>query len=87
MWLRLALIAVLIFLGVKTLLFLTRQFGRRRPEQAVEAANPAAQGASEMVRDPVCGVYIPVHEAINLDRAGRTVHFCSEECRKTFLNK
>lgn len=38
-----------------------------------------------MVRDEVCGMYIPDDEAVRLKKDGREHFFCSEECRRLFL--
>jgi YHS domain-containing protein len=38
----------------------------------------------QMVRDPVCGVFVPQERSIE-DREGDEVHFfCSERCRESF---
>jgi YHS domain-containing protein len=37
-----------------------------------------------MVRDPVCGVYIPEQGALVEHRDGKIHHFCSEACREKF---
>jgi YHS domain-containing protein len=38
----------------------------------------------EMVIDPHCHVYIPKREAITAKIAGKTVYFCSKECKKKY---
>ena len=38
----------------------------------------------QLVRDPVCGIYIDPSRALS-ERVGATVHyFCSEDCRQSF---
>lgn len=39
-----------------------------------------------MVKDPVCGVYFPRREAVELHRNGETHHFCSPACRDRFVD-
>lgn len=39
----------------------------------------------QMVRDPVCGLHLPESRAITETRAGERIHFCSEQCRQSFL--
>jgi YHS domain-containing protein len=39
----------------------------------------------QMVRDPVCGVYIPEQGALIERRGDETYYFCSEACRSSFL--
>ncbi len=37
-----------------------------------------------LVQDPQCGRFIPQNEAIQVSRRGRTVYFCSQECRAAY---
>jgi YHS domain-containing protein len=37
-----------------------------------------------MVRDPQCGVYIPVTAALKRRMRGETVYFCSSECEDAY---
>jgi YHS domain-containing protein len=39
----------------------------------------------QMVRDPVCGLHLPESRAITETRSGQRYHFCSEQCRQSFL--
>jgi len=56
--------------------------------------HPGAPGAQqnpgpadeELVQDPVCGSYVPLHTAVSADAGGRVVYFCSTECRDKFLS-
>ena len=41
----------------------------------------------EMVRDPVCGVYVPKSSAVARRSGGSKVYFCSRECEKKYLAK
>lgn len=38
----------------------------------------------ELVKDPVCGVYLPKSQAKPLFLTDKTFYFCSEECRQKF---
>jgi YHS domain-containing protein len=38
-----------------------------------------------MVQDPVCGIYIPRREGLELQHKGQTHMFCSTACRDRFL--
>ncbi|MCX8159317.1 MAG: YHS domain-containing protein [Candidatus Saccharicenans sp.] len=38
-----------------------------------------------MVKDEVCNTYIPEDEALKENKNGRVYYFCSEDCRKKFL--
>lgn len=37
-----------------------------------------------MVRDPVCGLYLPESRALVEVEGGERIHFCSESCRASF---
>ncbi len=54
------------------------QPGTRRP------AGPPDRGVL-MVRDPVCGTFLPPTTALSLtERDGSVRYFCSEKCRAAF---
>jgi uncharacterized protein len=82
---RLILIALLISLAIKILSvvgrYLQSQFGKPQVKGQENSA-----GINDMVRDPVCGLYIPSDGSVALIDNGKTVHFCSEKCRKRYLN-
>lgn len=64
--------------------------GKKDAPPAPEASTPREQAqaprakAEEMVLDPVCGSYVPISAAIAATKDGKTVYFCSEECRERF---
>jgi len=41
----------------------------------------------EMVKDPNCGVYLPVSSAILVQKGREKLYFCSEECRKSYADR
>ena len=52
----------------------------------------SAQGGSQtptiddvMVKDPVCGIYFPQREGVELRHGGNSYQFCSTACRDRFL--
>lgn len=60
----------------------------------IEAARGSQPGhrhgnaaAVKLVRDPVCGTYVPPRPALSLTAAGSTHYFCSEECRTAFAKR
>lgn len=81
---RIILLAVLCYILyrlVKSLLLPPSQkFGKQ-----------AGQGGKiitdEMVSDPYCNVYIPKQDAIKTKIAGKTLFFCSKECKKKYLEE
>ncbi|OFW05531.1 MAG: hypothetical protein A3I61_04390 [Acidobacteria bacterium RIFCSPLOWO2_02_FULL_68_18] len=38
----------------------------------------------KLVRDPVCGTYVPPRSSLSLTSGGSTHYFCSEACRQKF---
>ena len=40
---------------------------------------------AEMVQDPVCGTYVEAKSALVLVHDGNRIYFCSDNCRKCFL--
>jgi uncharacterized protein len=38
----------------------------------------------QMVRDPVCGTFLPPEQAVTLSERGSVRYFCSEKCRDAF---
>lgn len=38
----------------------------------------------KLVRDPVCGTFVPPRAALSVTSGGSTHYFCSEECRAKF---
>jgi len=56
----------------------------QRPRRTPEEPQPRRAGTSaRLVKDPVCGTYVPESSAL---RAG-DMFFCSEECRGKYLEK
>ena len=54
---------------------------RRRP-----ASGPTPSRQSEnMVKDPVCGMYMDPRVAIKHESKNGVFYFCSEKCREEFL--
>jgi uncharacterized protein len=43
------------------------------------------QVIDEMVKDPVCGIYVPKREALTASHGGETIYFCSPKCRERYL--
>jgi uncharacterized protein len=53
------------------------------PPQA-RRSGPPDRGV-QMVRDPVCGTFLPPANALSLtDRGGSVRYFCSEQCREAY---
>lgn len=55
--------------------------------QDVTRSVGASGRPSEMVQDPVCGMFIPKEGAYFLDHSAQRVFFCSETCRAGYQKK
>jgi uncharacterized protein len=58
-------------------------FNRARMRNAAQART-RGQVQGEMVKDEICGTYIPREDALSESRGGEDRFFCSEECRRKF---
>ena len=71
-----------LILGIALYWAIRELFGSSLP------GRPGKHGESEeMVRDPQCGVYIPVGSALKKRVRGETVYFCSRKCEEEFSSK
>jgi YHS domain-containing protein len=43
--------------------------------------------AGEMVRDPICGTFVPKDGTIRIKAGEKTFCFCSYECREKYLKQ
>ncbi len=57
-----------------------------RQSQSPKKENPKGQAGENMVKDPVCNLYIPESEAVKKVVGGKTVYFCSNKCAEEFKN-
>ncbi len=73
-------VGYLVIAGIRRLFLPAASSGQKRARQE------HAQGADgvALVQDPQCGRFIPQDEAIQVSRRGRTVYFCSQECRAAY---
>ena len=59
--------------------------------EAARGVQPGHRGrhapAVKLMRDPVCGTYVPPRAALSLTSAGSTHYFCSEQCRSEFAKR
>jgi len=74
-------IAVLVIYRAVRRLFLP---SRGRPE--VRGMGREVIHKGEMVRDPVCGTFVPREDSISLAERGTEYYFCSTACRDEFRN-
>ena len=81
------LILFLLYKLIKNLLGPQRpdadQYESKGPQ---EDFSPDQGREREMVRDPVCQVYLPKEEAIYRHSHGKDYYFCSQQCAERFLS-
>jgi len=85
MILRIILIGLLIYVVTRFIL-LTMRYLKSQSFEMRDQVPPSDSEVNEMVRDPVCGVYITPREAISVVERGRRIHFCSEQCRQKYID-
>ena len=76
-------IIVILALAVIAYLLLKRFLAGAFPS-SMHRKGPGPPITDELVKDPVCGVYVPKKEALVYSRGGKLYYFCCEECLKKF---
>ena len=56
--------------------------GASRPTRSTRSGPP--DRGVQMVRDPVCGTFLPPEHAVTLADRGAVRYFCSEKCRDAY---
>jgi YHS domain-containing protein len=83
MW-RLIVLAVLLVI----VYFLVRSAVRGFFQKRQDVARAGSSGrSSELVQDPVCGMFVPKEGAYFIRNAERTHYFCGESCRDIYEKK
>jgi YHS domain-containing protein len=52
-----------------------------------ESTGRGQSAAVKLVRDPVCGTYVPPRPALSVTAAGTTHYFCSERCLNEYQGR
>lgn len=64
--------------------------GRKKKPNPVNNRQDAAPDEiavhDQLVKDPVCHIYVPKRQAIVLQEGDTPVFFCSEQCRKMYCD-
>ncbi|MCX7974570.1 MAG: hypothetical protein N3B16_08725 [Candidatus Aminicenantes bacterium] len=79
--LRLLLLAALVYLAVQIFRF----FNNIKRYSQPSSPPPRLKGL--MVKDEICGLYLPLEEALHEKIDGQTYYFCSKECRRRFFEE
>ena len=83
MLLRVLLVTILIFVLVKVVFSVVNYV---RLSQRNSQDNSEAPKVNQLVKDPVCGVYVAISEAESLPTKKGNLYFCSDRCRQKFLD-
>ena len=83
---RLLIFLVLLYLGYKAVKVWIRR-NVLTGTNASRHAGPGNQIDEMMVKDPVCEIYFPKNTGVVLQIDGKTLHFCSEECKEKYLSE
>jgi YHS domain-containing protein len=75
---RIVFLLALVYTAISVVRGLISAFAAPRTKREV----PGSEGLGKLVKDPICGTYIPERSAIH----SGDYFFCSEECRGKFLN-
>jgi len=76
---------ILLFTFLRALLrSIFQGFKTAATPQTVSRQPPSVQAGGELMKDPVCGIYVSSAVAITRTVDGRLVHFCSKECRDKY---
>lgn len=82
------------FILLALLLILVARAFWRVMDGVIEAARGGQPGprngrapAVKLVRDPVCGTYVPPRAALSLTAAGSTQYFCSDACKSEYQHR
>jgi len=78
----LALLATMIYFFIRSLFKPIR-----KPSQKPKYKKTEAEPATEMVQDPICGLFIDPTKALSLENQGVLYYFCSDQCETKFLKK
>lgn len=77
------------FILLAILLIVIARMFWRVVDAVIGAARSPGEGrgpgqAVKLVRDPVCGTFVPARSALSASAGGTTHYFCSEACRAKF---
>jgi uncharacterized protein len=81
-------VKLLLIIGIVYLAYRAGKAWIKRSLQTFTQGNDAHPAVDDvMVKDPVCGIYFPRREGVELRHDGRLYRFCSAACRDRFLEQ
>ncbi len=81
---RIVIIGILLYIGY---LLVRGSGGKKKKKKDSSTINGPAGVSDVLVEDPVCKKLVPKQQAITTQYQGKTIYFCSEECRNTFVSE
>lgn len=60
---------------------------KKQKKMKQEKQAEAKYDSGEMVKDPVCGTYVPIDNDIRVKNGDKVLHFCSYECRDKYIQQ
>lgn len=72
---------------LRTLTILLSPFRKKAKGKGVVIGADGEPLTDVMVKDPVCGMYLPRGDAIREAIGGRTLYFCSQECLSEYKTR
>ena len=69
------------------LIYLVRWYfaKHKKSQKASGTGANAGNNASQMVKDPICGMYMDARLAVRFEKRNEAFYFCSEECKNKYL--
>ncbi|PIE64613.1 MAG: TRASH domain protein [Desulfobacterales bacterium] len=83
--LRIIILAILLYIGYRLLTSGSRK--KKTHRDTGRQTEPEARVTDVLVEDPVCHKLVPRQQAVVLEKDGKTLYFCSEECCTEFTSK
>lgn len=80
------LLLLLAVLGLLLYLFFYEP-SKKGTHKKTSHSSSSSQDPKPLVKDPVCNVYLPEDEAIKYRWRGEIYYFCSEDCKKRFIDE
>ena len=81
------LLRLLIFIAAAYILYKLLAGDKKKKQNATVKEQEKKAAAGDMVKDPVCGAYVPVEADIRVREGDKTQCFCSYECRDKYLKQ
>ena len=83
--LRILILAVLIYIGYR---LLRNSFSNKTKSESKDSRTPGPNErlTDVLVEDPVCKTLVPKEQAVQLEKDGNVIYFCSQECYNKFTS-